>query len=197
MLYVQLNDDGRVIAWTFDDFNPDSNIWIESPWNEIPDDFDDWIYESGNLTYSPRDLPPVAYTAEQTLAAMFSAQPEMLDALPDETLMHMAPYMEEWETDHAYKVGNKVQYQERPYRCLQPHTSTEEWNPADAVSLWALIIASDDPSKPLPWVQPDSTNPYMEGDRVTHNGKVWESKIDNNVWEPGTVGTERFWEEVA
>lgn len=41
-------------------------------------------------------------------------------------------------------------------------------------------------------VQPDSTNPYMMGDKVKHNGKTWESIIDNNVWEPSVYG----WSEV-
>ena len=49
----------------------------------------------------------------------------------------------------------------------------------------------------LPWVQPDSTNPYAKGDKVTHIGKTWESLVDNNVWEPGAVGTENLWKEVA
>ena len=40
----------------------------------------------------------------------------------------------------------------------------------------------------LPWEQPESTNPYMTGDRVTHNGKTWQSTVDNNVWEPGVYG---------
>jgi hypothetical protein len=32
---------------------------------------------------------------------------------------------------------------------------------------------------------------------VTHNGKTWESLIDNNVWEPGAVGTETLWKEIV
>ena len=46
---------------------------------------------------------------------------------------------------------------------------------------------------PLPWEQPESTNPYMKGDKVTHAGKTWVSTIDNNVWEPGVYG----WEETG
>ena len=45
----------------------------------------------------------------------------------------------------------------------------------------------------LAWEQPDSTNPYMKGDKVKHNDKVWQSTIDINVWEPGVYG----WEEVT
>ena len=46
------------------------------------------------------------------------------------------------------------------------------------------------------WEQPDSTNPYITGDRVKHNGKTWESLVDNNVWEPGAQGTEALWKVV-
>lgn len=30
-----------------------------------------------------------------------------------------------------------------------------------------------------------------------HNGKVWESLVANNVWEPGVTGTEALWKEVS
>ena len=36
----------------------------------------------------------------------------------------------------------------------------------------------------------------MTGDRVKHNGKTWESLVDNNVWEPGAQGTEALWKVV-
>lgn len=32
-------------------------------------------------------------------------------------------------------------------------------------------------------------------DRVRNNGKTWESTVDDNVWEPGTPGTEALWKE--
>ena len=41
--------------------------------------------------------------------------------------------------------------------------------------------------------QPSSTNPYSKGDKVKHNGKIWTSDIDGNVWEPGVYG----WTEVT
>ena len=35
------------------------------------------------------------------------------------------------------------------------------------------------------WVQPTgSHDAYQAGDRVTHNGKNWESDVDGNSWEP-------------
>ena len=64
--------------------------------------------------------------------------------------------------------------------------------PDVAVSLFAEVLIPD-PSVIPDWVQPSSTNPYMKGDKVRHNGKVWVSTVDNNVWEPGVYG----WDEVS
>lgn len=117
---------------------------------------------------------------------------DVLDSLPDETLSRMAPYMAEWELGTAYSIGDMRQYQELPYRCVQAHTSQEGYEPDVAVSLWARILIPD-PSVIPEWEQPSSTNPYMKGDKVTHNGKVWQSIYDYNVYEPGVAG----WEEVT
>ena len=29
---------------------------------------------------------------------------------------------------------------------------------------------------------------FLKGDQVIHNGIIWISTVDNNVWEPGAVG---------
>ena len=46
-----------------------------------------------------------------------------------------------------------------------------------------------------PWSGVPGTG-YQQGDKVTHNGKTWESNYaGENVWEPGTLGTEALWVE--
>lgn len=94
---------------------------------------------------------------------------------------------------HAYKTGEKISYKNKTYRVLQDHTSQADWTPDAAHSLFAEVL--NDGIKE--WVQPDSTNPYMKSDKVKHVGKKWESLIDNNVWEPGAVGTETLWKEIT
>lgn len=96
-----------------------------------------------------------------------------------------------WSPAGVYAAGDRVRYNGILYRCLQAHNAQETWNPADATSLWAKVLIPD-PDVIPEWEQPDSTNPYMKGDKVTHNGKTWMSDIDNNVWEPGVYG----WTEV-
>ena len=116
--------------------------------------------------------------------------------LTDEQALQVTTLYPLWDATKTYAVGDRVRYAGNLYRCLQPHTAQETWNPADAPSLWAKVLTSET-GEILPWVQPDSTNPYAKGDKVTHNGKTWESLVDNNVWEPGAVGTESLWKEVS
>lgn len=125
----------------------------------------------------------------------FRAQLEALAAvLTDEQAAVCPLFSTLWKPGAAYAVGDRRQYGGKLYKCLQPHTALENWNPADAPSLWAEVLPGQD-GEIGEWVQPDSTNPYMKGDRVTHNGKLWESDADNNVWEPGTTGAP--WHEVT
>lgn len=39
---------------------------------------------------------------------------------------------------------------------------------------------------------------WQKGSKCAHNGKRWESMVDNNVWEPGAFGVgEEIWRLVA
>ena len=163
--------DGDGVPFIVDDFPGEPELGMALHWD-------------GSIWWQESD----SFSAEEVLAAMFSAQPEMLEELPDDALAHMGPYMQEWQPDTAYIMGDKRSHLELPYRCLQPHTSNEAYPPNTAVSLWALILPGQGGTDIGEWVQPDSTNPYMKGDRVTHNDQVWESDYDNNVWEPGVFG---------
>ena len=98
-----------------------------------------------------------------------------------------------WSGDGVqYTAGQRVQDDGVLYTVLQNHTSQPGWKPAAAPSLFAKVLIPD-PTVIPEWEQPESTNPYAKGDKVTHNGKTWVSDIDGNVWEPGGYG----WTEVA
>ena len=113
-------------------------------------------------------------------------------SLNDEDALEAPQLFPNWNPEkELYVVGERVRDNGVLYKCLQQHTPQEGWNPAAAVSLWAKVLIPDDNIVPE-WEQPDSTNPYMTGDKVTHNDKTWESTVDNNVWEPGVYG----WQEI-
>ena len=109
-------------------------------------------------------------------------------SLSDEEALEAVQLYPSWKNNHEYKeVGERVRYDGVLYKVLQAHTSQSEWVPPQAPSLFAKVLIPD-PDVITEWEQPDSTNPYMKDDKVTHNGKTWVSNVDNNVWEPGVYG---------
>lgn len=108
--------------------------------------------------------------------------------LSDADALAAAELFPAWNGDGTeYEAEIRVRYGDGLWRCLQAHTSQPAWTPEAAPSLWARVLIPDPETVP-DWVQPDSTNPYRKGDRVRHNGKLWVSDLDGNVWEPGVCG---------
>lgn len=120
------------------------------------------------------------------LRAIMEAQ---ATTLTDEAALTVPEMFPKWSDSAEYETDIRVRYQGILYRCRQTHTSQPSWTPTDAPSLWARVLIPD-PEVIPEWIQPESTNPYMKGDKVTHNGQTWQSTIDNNVWEPGVYGWE-------
>lgn len=108
-----------------------------------------------------------------------------------------------WQAGVEYPAGWRVRWGDELFTVLQAHTSQADWVPGSTTSLFAKVLpgqagsAEAGAGEPGEWVQPDSTNPYAKGDRVTHGGRTWESLVDGNVWEPGAAGTESLWAEVS
>lgn len=92
-----------------------------------------------------------------------------------------------WTIGISVTVGERYQYADKLYKCLQAHTTQADWKPDDSPSLWVGI---SDPAEEWPeWSQPvGSTDAYAKGAKVSHNGKHWTSDVDANVWEPGVYG---------
>lgn len=111
----------------------------------------------------------------------------LAETLDDDNALKSVELFPKWKANTMYTIGDRVRYEGVLYRCLSTHLSQIDWIPSDAVSLWARVLIPD-PEVIPDWVQPESTNPYMKGDKVRHNGKVWVSDIDNNVWEPSVYG---------
>lgn len=95
-----------------------------------------------------------------------------------------------WAAGETYYIGDIRLYEDVLYKCKQLHTAQEGWEPPNVPALWEVY--EEEGGIPV-WSQPDSSNPYMTGDHVMHNGVEWVSTIDNNVWEPGVYG----WDQVA
>ena len=114
------------------------------------------------------------------------------ETLTDTAALEAAELFPAWEPGVEYVAGQRVRHNGILYKVLTTHTSQTEWLPDAAPSLFTRVLIPDDNTIPE-WVQPDSTNTYKTGDKVTHNGRTWVSDVDNNSWEPGVYG----WTEIA
>lgn len=130
-------------------------------------------------------------TAEEVSRMLIASQINSL-AVDDSTALRMREFYPLWEAGQDYTAGFRLRYGGLLYKVLQAHTSQETWTPDAAPSLFAKVLIPDETVIPA-WEQPDSTNAYAKGDKVTHKGKTWVSDVDNNVWEPGIYG----WIEVT
>lgn len=135
----------------------------------------------------------------QKAAQMLAALQLYANSLGDEAAMEVAEIYPPWTIGKAYKVDDLVGYgtngvgDTQLYRCLQAHTSQEDWTPDTATSLWKTV--GIDPSGYPEWSQPVGTiDAYMMGDIVSYNGSLYISIVDNNVWAPDVYGWEPYTE---
>lgn len=123
--------------------------------------------------------------------AVITALVTLRESATDEQALKVPVLYPAWRSDADYTTGQRVLYSGVLYKVLQDHTAQETWTPDVTPSLYAKVLI---PDSDIPaWEQPDSTNTYAKGDKVTHNGKTWVSDVDNNSWEPGVFG----WTEIS
>lgn len=125
----------------------------------------------------------------QEARAFIEAFVRLREMATDEMSLQVPNLYPTWRVGVEYALGDRVLYEDVLYKVITAHTSQETWTPVDAPSLFAKILIPDENAIPE-WEQPDSTNPYMTGDKVMYDGKVWVSVVDNNVWIPSEYGWE-------
>ncbi len=184
MLYGIMQGEDRVLLVPEGEGSP----VIEAPKPKAPDGYiavDSYVTAGDQIKQVWR-LEPVQGTEAEAAVALAKMQAV---SLSDADAVKVAPLYDEWSGDGVeYKVDDRVRFQGYLVKCLQAHTSQPDWAPNAAPSLWALILPGQDGSgvEVGVWQQPGSTNGYSTGDKVVHKGHLWESKVDDNVDEPGT-----------
>ena len=69
-----------------------------------------------------------------------SARTTFLADLSDNEAVKIPLCYDEWEVDHDYKVGDRVQDDGKLWKCKQEHTSQENWRPSiNTASLWEVV----------------------------------------------------------
>lgn len=97
-----------------------------------------------------------------------------------------------FSTHDAYKIGDKVVHNDQTWVCVKGDANGNNvWQPG--VYGW-VVESPEEPTEYKEWTQPTGGHDaYAKKEIVTHNGKLWISTINANVWEPGVHG----WNEYA
>lgn len=193
-MYIETDAAGRVVGTSEGELDG----WEQA---DVPEGFDfahqaDYVLDGGELVYSPQQ-PDGETVAAQALAArqgqlgaaIAAVLETALPSLTDGQAAAVSTLVPEWDAGGAaYTVGQVVRHGGALWRCIQDNASSGTWVPSRYTSAWKRIGEPDE-SGYYPWVQPlGATDAYAKGNAVTHNGQLWESAIDSNVWEPGAYG---------
>ena len=145
--------------------------------------------ENFRTRYGEKRLVSMIRTLTQIVAGSMVRE----EALSEEEMEAIADLFPDYAAPHNYRVGDVFNHHGVLYEVIQDHDSQEGWSPADTPALYKR----HSPDGLIPqWVQPTGAHDaYDTGERVEHEGVVYESQIDANTTVPGT--DERWWVPVG
>lgn len=126
--------------------------------------------------------------------------------LPEEAKKEIASHYPFWEAGKSYAAKDIVNYKDVLYEVIQAHRSQSDWLPDAVASLYKPLINAtgtieqvDGTSAEIVVIdefkQPTGAHDaYKKGDKVTFDGKVYESLADTNVYSPSDYPVN--WREV-
>ena len=188
-----LTENGKMIL----NFNTNTEVMLENGFKEIINVVPSYDANTQVVTMDSYTEEDTTITVNYVVTAKPLTKEEQLEnqrklaltffaeTLSDAQALQVPMLFDEFDGNGvAYEVGKRVLYNDILYKVIQAHTSQADWTPTNAPSLFAKVINETIDGSIPEFEHPDSTNPYMKGDRVIFNGKVYESLIDNNVYSP-------------
>jgi hypothetical protein len=151
-----------------------------------------------------RTIEPIADAERTKLAEVYHGD-VVAYATQDMDTLKIIEKLKEIVSYPDWRVGEKVMngkdaedgrpdvrmYEKQLYSCVISHTTQSDWTPDITPALWKKFYG---PNVIPDWVQPlGAHDAYNIGDRVRFNGKIYESRINANVWSPLVYG----WREIV
>ena len=133
-------------------------------------------------------LVPVEGTAAEAALALSRMQ---YQSLPDSAAYELRALAPDYVRGETYPAGTRFRCSGRLFRADEDFVAPEGLAPSDDE---VPCTEQLDPASAGPWEEPADKHTYRKGSLVTHEGRVWRSRKNNNVEEPGTGDR---WEEVS
>lgn len=115
----------------------------------------------------------------------------------DEQLIEFAFLFRKWFEclGEELETGELVVHEDILYRVIQPIVAMEHQPPEIVPAHYTRIVKPADPDEPVEY-ENWTPGSWDIGVRLWHNGRLWESQVPNNHWEPGAPGVyENIWKD--
>lgn len=94
---------------------------------------------------------------------------DLATTLDDTTALTGIELFPKWQSGKSYSVGDRVQYNSILYRCVQAHTSQNDWTPDATPAMWAVIDKThagtlDDPIPAARGMEYEYGKYYLDGE---------------------------------
>lgn len=139
------------------------------------------------------DLAKRQEEQEQSIKSILKTITLAKDLSKDQKEEILARY-EDYKTDKTYQEGDKFTYKGKIYEVIQDHRSQTTWIPSETPALYKEFLdvkiqdeKGNESQVVAEFKQPTGTNDaYNKGNRVSFEGKIYESKIDSNTFSPSS-----------
>lgn len=153
--------------------------WVSNPPEEL-------IFQCGWQVFVPPVIPPQPQTEPyetDIVEAVKKMLAQSVEELTDKEALEVAALFATWASKigQAVTTGERLWYDTKLYKVIQPHTVQQEWTPDTAVSLYVEVSIEEWPEIPEVIT---AENAFMTGDRGTWKGQHYICQMDNCVWNP-------------
>lgn len=100
-----------------------------------------------------------------------------------------------WAAGVSLAVDARVRYGDKLYKCLQAHTSQDNWTPDAAPALWVEVAAPNEYREIKDNMLPTEAFALGEIGWYKTEDNLWKSLIDANTYTPDTYPS--GWEQVT
>ena len=126
--------------------------------------------------------------------AIRAAMGKVTATLTDEQALEVKELYPLWVTDTAYAVDTIVRYEDKLYRCVQAHTSQDNWTPDATPALWVEIAPVGEYREIKDNMLPTEAFALDEIGWYQTKDNLFKSLIDANTYTPDSYPA--GWEKV-
>lgn len=127
--------------------------------------------------------------------AIRAAMGKVTATLTDEQALAVKELYPLWAVNTAYTVDYVVRHNSKLYRCLQSHTSQENWTPDATPALWVEVAPPNEYREIKDNMLPTEAFALGEIGWYKEKDNLWKSLIPANTYTPETYPA--GWEQVT